>query len=845
MSSTRNKRKRPDNDPSAMASASRRRSRETRAPSAAAPSTDPTKETAEENIQNGEPSTKPLPKTAQSPLPESESESESKSKPDKPGDATNANADADATTETSSKSSGKKSSGKTQTGKNVTESSAEESGSSQAESTTPKQPLHITETSENDSKTKEDTKKEGTDRDAKVHVQVQVHVRGLIRHRSILLERIRLCRSAVERRLGEKDYSFVGNVSGNGNGNGNGKGIGLQDMTDDKEISAYRDLTRKASQAAKKSKSEADVTAEKRTSLSLRRGSSVGKRMNAALSSLAPGSNATTATTATSEGPTIALSLSVSVSLSLSHQVSVAPGKIVSKPPQAQGGLPKSSSKSAFQAVPTDKQKQILVPPPAVVRPPPPPPSVNKPSSSYSSSILPPTTKQTLLSDITAKSRVPNTKGIKSIARQSSVPSVPLQSAASSSALPTNRLAPQKVHFPLAVGLRAKREMIQSKLNPLLEPKRKDLPRGKASNKKKKSIPPMNPPIAVPPRRKTHWDSVLEEIGWMATDFTEERKWKISAARTIASSIPGPGMSVVSPPACRNLKTRQDAFEKVMETGNPEKECTVETLDEAMSAEETAAAKPVETSKQPSSNEKMKQPKVDAKDYAKPSSEDVKSAKQFGKVISTMIFELGEATMDSGSFKDTDELSNKALDRFLESRSRILDKEVDAGSAMKEGKIENGDKAVNGDAGEIAGEKPEAFESEETREQAEEMPFERITEYVDSLGKSSGKTRGKVSVKEMANAMKAEKFQFGGEQKHALEFVDRLWGSKPCIGGVLEGPPASGKTIATCTLLWKHRFKGPQLIVCSPTSVVSGLDAGVADSFLLWSLNNIAAALEV
>ena len=36
---------------------------------------------------------------------------------------------------------------------------------------------------------------------------------------------------------------------------------------------------------------EITVTAEKRTSLTLRRGTSVGKRMNAALVTLAPGSN--------------------------------------------------------------------------------------------------------------------------------------------------------------------------------------------------------------------------------------------------------------------------------------------------------------------------------------------------------------------------------------------------------------------------------------------------------------------------------------------------------------------------------------------------------------------------
>jgi len=34
-----------------------------------------------------------------------------------------------------------------------------------------------------------------------------------------------------------------------------------------------------------------------------------------------------------------------------------------------------------------------------------------------------------------------------------------------------------------------------------------------------------------PPRNKTHWDYVIEEMTWMANDFKEERKWKMALAR--------------------------------------------------------------------------------------------------------------------------------------------------------------------------------------------------------------------------------------------------------------------------------------------------------------------------
>ena len=116
-------------------------------------------------------------------------------------------------------------------------------------------------------------------------------IRALIVHRKLLLRRIELCRAAAENRLDqgsnkatkENDKSKVEKLLID---QPSTKGI----LTDDDELAAFREMTRLANQTAKKGKSEGEGqgSAEKRTSLSLRRGSSVGKRMNAALSSLAP-----------------------------------------------------------------------------------------------------------------------------------------------------------------------------------------------------------------------------------------------------------------------------------------------------------------------------------------------------------------------------------------------------------------------------------------------------------------------------------------------------------------------------------------------------------------------------
>ncbi|VDP23345.1 unnamed protein product [Onchocerca flexuosa] len=45
------------------------------------------------------------------------------------------------------------------------------------------------------------------------------------------------------------------------------------------------------------------------------------------------------------------------------------------------------------------------------------------------------------------------------------------------------------------------------------------------------------PMIEMPPRNKTHWDYLLEEMRWMAIDFRQERTFKRQAAKKFSSQI--------------------------------------------------------------------------------------------------------------------------------------------------------------------------------------------------------------------------------------------------------------------------------------------------------------------
>lgn len=41
------------------------------------------------------------------------------------------------------------------------------------------------------------------------------------------------------------------------------------------------------------------------------------------------------------------------------------------------------------------------------------------------------------------------------------------------------------------------------------------------------------PKVQEPPKVKTHWDYLLEEMQWLAADFSNEKRWKINAARKV------------------------------------------------------------------------------------------------------------------------------------------------------------------------------------------------------------------------------------------------------------------------------------------------------------------------
>ena len=58
------------------------------------------------------------------------------------------------------------------------------------------------------------------------------------------------------------------------------------------------------------------------------------------------------------------------------------------------------------------------------------------------------------------------------------------------------------------------------------------------------------PKVQEPTRIKTHWDYLLEEMQWLATDFNNEKRWKINAARKVLNACTHNDFSVCT--LCKN-----------------------------------------------------------------------------------------------------------------------------------------------------------------------------------------------------------------------------------------------------------------------------------------------------
>ncbi|KAG7373212.1 helicase domain protein [Nitzschia inconspicua] len=636
----------------------------------------------------------------------------------------------------------------------------------------------------------------------------ETRLQDLIAHRSLLLERVRACRSSAEKRLGETTFSSALPASTQNSG---------KEMTETEEIAAFREMTKKANQLLKRSRTDGDP--DKRTSFSLRRGSAVGKKMNAALSSLAPGSSAASAAAA----------------LAVAN-----PGMNAAPTIPGAAGINPSPPKAALGTTSTSNKFAGTTPIPKF-------PSNQQSAFNPSTNTRGPASKNPRTSAGAVSGAPP------SLRRNDADPATYFMGGTSlSPAFQSPHRMPQqqqsqdpRVYFPEAVALREKRDNIQEKLRAILErqqqqqdhtqpicrvdsgdddsrrfvtsspgrgsilspgnfsPGRNNIASQQHSQNKvhrRRCISGLEiqPPTPLPDRRRTHWDTVLQEMSWLAADFIQERQWKLSSARVLSSGIP----------KHRLLKHRSTPTLE-MESSSSHHSATSDvnlktskTLMKGKAVRQSTNGDNItDLSDKPS-----RKTKPQNEPYKKPSYDDVVLSKSKAKIVSAMLYEASIAIQKGGAVEPTDKYRKEGLERFRNTQTELV---RPASSSASES-----DKRASNCSDKMDVEHP--IEAE--REQQSEPTLESIAQRIEQLHKI-GKSRHKAAAaRDYANSLKSKKkINLHPMQKNMVDFVEKLWGGNPSPGAVLSGSVTTGKTYATATVLWKQSSNGPQLVVCPST----------------------------
>jgi RecG-like helicase len=195
-----------------------------------------------------------------------------------------------------------------------------------------------------------------------------------------------------------------------------------------------------------------------------------------------------------------------------------------------------------------------------------------------------------------------------------------------------------------------------------------------------------------------------------------------------------------------------------------------------------------------------------------------------------MIAEVWEGTLDCGPLSKTDEPLMAALSRHKKLRN-AFENRIECGNsrvATLDGtKVDNLNGAVSSSTPQaIQGVIVTPVEPSEDKQDTDEekarpksLSNEEISNRIES---STGRIKER-KVRRNRSKSSNESLSLGIAQCKASDFVEFVWSGDDSVGSVLDGPVASGKTVLSCSLMWRHHLEGAQLLVCSPTRLVSTL----------------------
>ena len=344
-------------------------------------------------------------------------------------------------------------------------------------------------------------------------------------------------------------------------------------------------------------------------------------------------------------------------------------------------------------------------------------------------------------------------------------------------------------------------------------------------------------PCLLPQRHKTQWDYVLEEMRWLATDFIEERKWKKACARTISYSVSShasklfPSPSRRSTPSTRNSSTSTSMQSSKMSTGSDHRGSDLshvklvkierESHVQYPKKEDDNSDEKLENSENESAieddvGEAQKRRLSDIK-FEDPTDDDIKVNRIVSKILSKVVHnQWNTYTVNAG-------ISKKEDQSISYSRLHKLHCELKGDSFVNDDTVktkENEDSIV---------EEVNCPSSDDRKQSS----FEEIMTSMESCIKFVLKLRQDLPTSYesyencLSDALTDIKLELHNSQIKCLQHVETLFDEKSnsnASGFLLNGPLASGKTFSMCSLLWRRRSNGPQLLICSSDSLVSVFD---------------------
>eukprot|EP00984_Skeletonema_dohrnii_P031906 scaffold25045_cov100-Skeletonema_dohrnii-CCMP3373.AAC.1 len=594
--------------------------------------------------------------------------------------------------------------------------------------------------------------------------------------------------------------------------------------TSAEEIANYKKVSKLANSATalqRKKSNSTITTAETAAQRELRRGSSVGKRMSAAVTTLNNFGN---------------------VGGWASTDTSVSGGDNVATSSSSGGGAKKTSSNHHVSSSSTALNNGKLLPNKAAAFP----PSVGKqlnPTTVQSSSTSSTLSSKAAPEKLSKKARKRSSSGIKKTGVGNSADGSSSNhvggtavSKNASAVKPTDKSTQYMTLSANAIRLRDRRDELALKLSNLLqkqhhvgsgEKKRKAAadvdesspftPRKKKDVKTKttqsssltklSSLSEMGKTkeaTRLPPRRMTQWDCVLEEMRWMASDFIQERKWKVACGKSLSSSVK---QQHIDGQTLASAKSAKGKSKHTPSKSDDVSAAATETPSSSSLSKPTSSTKSTTKSADSKSSDRRKMSISDSNPlYVDPSNDDVEHSRKISQLLSLTVSDHWDVTSNKGAFPLTDDDYKAGYERFRKVRGELLG--------------ETSEISVKSSAN--ASSPPSApFTFQELEFDVISKKMQESVTAINSLKAETDEALSKERAMQKYRKSLICGVELSNAQLKAVHFIESIWGTREgmSVAAVLGGNVGNGKTIVGCSTLWKNRHAGAQLVLCSPASL--------------------------